>query len=208
MMKKSGFSQGQLVPAPGSLLVVLSGPSGAGKDAVLARLKEQNLPLRFITTVTTRPKRNCEQDGKDYCFVSVAEFQRMIENDELIEHASVYGNLYGVPRQAVEQALGGEKDVILKLDIQGAATVRKIMPQSVLVFLAPARRDDLAARLGGRQTESASDLELRLKTADLEMDKLPMFDYLVVNHQGKIDDVVADIKAIIRAEKCRVAPCV
>jgi len=207
-MKKSGFSQGRLDPITNPLLLVLSGPSGAGKDAVLARLKEQNLPLRFITTVTTRPKRSCEQEGKDYCFVSVAEFQRMIENDELIEHANVYGNMYGVPRRAVEQALGGDKDIMLKLDIQGAATVRKIMPQSVLIFLAPACRDDLATRLGGRQTESASDLELRLKTADLEMDKLPMFDYLVVNHQGKIDDVVADIKAIIRAEKCRVARCV
>jgi guanylate kinase len=208
-MNKPVFERnGRLEPAAAPLLIVLSGPSGAGKDAVLARLKEKALPLQFITTVTTRARRNSEKDGKDYRFVSVPEFQRMKEHQELLEYANVYGNWYGVPRQAVEQALGGKNDVMLKLDIQGAATVRKVMPQSILVFLAPVCRDDLALRLGGRQTESASDLELRLKTADLEMDKLPMFDYLVVNRQGKIDEVVEDIEAIIQAEKCRVFRCI
>ena len=208
-MNKPIFGRnGCLEPAAAPLLIVLSGPSGAGKDAVLARLKEKALPLQFITTVTTRARRNSEKDGKDYRFVSVPEFQRMIEHQELLEYANVYGNWYGVPRQEVEQALGGKKDVMLKLDIQGAATVRKVMPQSILVFLAPVCLDDLALRLGGRQTESASDLELRLKTADLEMDKLPMFDYLVVNRQGKIDEVVEDIEAIIQAEKCRVFRCI
>jgi len=206
-MKKSGYKRECLLDIdPKPLLLVLSGPSGAGKDAVLTRLKELGVPLEFIVTATTRPRRDSEQDNIDYRFVSAERFQKMIEANELLEWARVYGNLYGVPRQPVKRALAEGRDTILKVDIQGATAIKKILPQAVFIFLTPLSKEDLAARLRGRNSESASDLELRLKTAEEEMKKLPMFDYVVVNEQGQIDRVVSDIKAIIAAEKLRVTP--
>jgi guanylate kinase len=206
-MKKSGYKhKGLLDTDPKPLLLVLSGPSGAGKDAVLTRLKELGLPLEFIVTITTRPRRNSERDNIDYRFVSGESFRKMIEAKELLEWAEVYGNLYGVPRQAIKQALAEGKDTILKVDIQGAATIKKILPQAVFIFLTPLSKEDLVTRLRERDSESSSDLELRLKTAEEEMKRLPMFDYVVVNKQGQMDKVVSDIKAIIIAEKLRAAP--
>ena len=206
-MKKSSYeSQGRLNSAPEPLLLVLSGPSGAGKDAVLAGLKEQGFPFELIVTVTTRPRRNCEKDNIDYRFVTREAFQKMIEAEELLEWANVYGNWYGVPRQPVKQALAGGRDTVIKVDIQGAATIKKIIPQAVLVFLMPLSKEDLVTRLNQRNTESASDLDLRLRTAEEEIEKLSIFDYLVVNQQGQIDKVISEIKAIITAEKCRVTP--
>ena len=206
-MKKSGYKSECLLDINFKpLLLVLSGPSGAGKDAVLTRLKELGLPLDFIVTVTTRPRRNSEQDNIDYRFVSEESFQKMIEAKELLEWAKVYGNWYGVPRQPVKQALAEGRDTILKVDIQGATTIKKILPQAVFIFLTPLSKEDLAARLRERNSESASDLDLRLKTAKDEMKRLPMFDYVVVNKQGQIDQVISEIKAIITAEKLRVTP--
>ena len=206
-MKKSSYeSQGRLNSAPEPLLLVLSGPSGAGKDAVLAGLKEQGFPFELIVTVTTRPRRNCEKDNIDYRFVTREAFQKMIEAEELLEWANVYGNWYGVPRQPVKQALAGGRDTVIKVDIQGAATIKKIISQAVLVFLMPLSKEDLVTRLNQRNTESASDLDLRLRTAEEEIEKLSIFDYLVVNQQGQIDKVISEIKAIITAEKCRVTP--
>jgi guanylate kinase len=206
-MKKSGYKhKGLLDTDPKPLLLVLSGPSGAGKDAVLTRLKELGLPLEFIVTITTRPRRNSERDNIDYRFVSGESFRKMIEAKELLEWAEVYGNLYGVPTQAVKQALAEGKDTILKVDIQGATTIKKILPQAVSIFLTPLSKEDLVTRLRERDSESSSDLELRLKTAEEEMKRLPMFDYVVVNKQGQMDKVVSDIKAIITAEKLRAAP--
>jgi guanylate kinase len=128
----------------------------------------------------------------------------MIETNELLEWANVYGNLYGVPRQPVKQALAEGKDAILKIDTQGAATIKKILPQAVFIFLTPLSKEDLADRLRVRNSESVSDLELRLKTVEEEMKQLPMFDYVVVNEHGQIDRVISDIKAIITTEKLRV----
>jgi guanylate kinase len=188
------------------LLVVLSGPSGAGKDAVLARLKESNYPLKYITTLTTRPRRAKERNNIDYHFVSEEKFQEMITNNELLEWANVYGNWYGVPKEAVKQALDQGHDVMVKVDIQGAATIKKILPQAILIFLTPPSMDELLARLKKRHTESSSDLDLRLKTAEKEMKQLPLFNYMVVNRWDKIDLAVSEIKAIITAEKCRINP--
>ena len=189
-----------------SLLIVLSGPSGAGKDAVLTRMKELGYPLQYITTVTTRPQRANERDSVDYHFVSTERFQEMISRQELLEWANVYGNWYGVPKEAVKQALDNGQDVMVKVDIQGAATIKKVLPQAVLIFLIPASKKELASRLKQRRTESAFDLAIRLKTAEEEIEKLPLFDYIVLNKRGKIDLAVSDIKAIITAEKCRVIP--
>lgn len=204
-MKKSGYeSEGLFNIAKKPLLLIISGPSGAGKDVVLTRLKELGFPLEFIVTVTTRLRRNNEKDNVDYHFVSRESFQQMIEHQELLEWANVYGNWYGVPKEPVRQAIDRGQDAIIKVDVQGAATIKKILPQAVFIFLTPPSKKELITRLKERDTESASDLTLRLKTAEEEMEKLPMFDYVVVNERGQIDQVVSQIKAIIVAEKLRV----
>jgi guanylate kinase len=188
------------------LLIVLSGPSGAGKDTVLSRMKKSGHPVEFTITVTTRPQRTGEKNNVHYHFVSMESFQRMIENKELLEWANVYGNWYGVPKQLVKQALDKGRDIIVKVDIQGAATIKKILPQAVFIFLMPPSIEELATRLKQRHTESPFDLALRIKTAEEEIKQLPLFDYVVVNRQGEIDLAVSDIEAIITAEKCRVTP--
>lgn len=194
------------IPKPSPLLIVLSGPSGAGKDAVLSQLKASDYPLSYITTATMRPKRVNEINGCDYHFIAQQEFETMLSKGEFLEHASVYGNWYGVPRKPVKVALKNGRDVIIKVDIQGAAAIRKIAPEAVLIFLTPPTAEEIANRLKQRRTESNIDLELRLKTAEQEMAQLERFEYVVLNHKDKIGQAVADIKAIITAEKCRTKP--
>ena len=206
-MRKASYKSQALFHSPTrSLLIVLSGPSGAGKDAVLTKMKELGYPLEYITTVTTRPQRTNERDNVDYHFISMERFQEMISGKELLEWANVYGNRYGVPKEAVKQALDKGQDVIVKVDIQGAATIKKILPQAVFIFLMPPSREELAIRLKQRHTESAFNLALRLKTAEEEIKQLPLFDYIVLNKRDEIDLAVSEIKAIITAEKCRVIP--
>lgn len=188
------------------LLVVLSGPSGVGKDAILTRLKQSGYPLCYITTLTTRPRRDNEKDMVDYNFVSTGEYQKILASNGFLESANVYGNWYGVPRSAVKEALDRGEDVIIKIDIQGAATIKKIAPDAVFIFLVPPSMEELTDRLTRRLTESPADLALRLKTAEEEMKQVSNFDYAVVNHSGKIDRAVSAIQSIIAAEKCRVTP--
>ena len=206
-MKKSGREGEDLLNITNSpLLLVLSGLSGAGKDAVLSRMKELGIPLEFIVTVTTRPQRPNEIDNIDYHFISEASFQKMIADKELLEWANVYSNWYGVPKKPLKQALDRGQDVMVKVDIQGANTIKKILPEAVFIFLIAPSMQELTARLRQRNTESKTDLDLRLKTANEEMKKLHSFDYIVVNKQEQIDSVVSDIKAIITAEKLRATP--
>ena len=206
MQKTSYESWDRLNPATKPLLLVISGPSGAGKDAVLTRMKQLGCPLHYIVTVTTRPQRSNERANVDYHFVSGESFQKMIEHGELLEWANVYGNWYGVPKQSVKEALEKRQDTIVKVDIQGAATIRKLLPQAVFIFLVPPSMPELATRLKQRNTESAASLALRLKTAEEEVKKLPLFDFVVISKQDGIDQVISDISAIITAEKCRVTP--
>jgi len=206
MKKASHESQAPFNPPRRPLLIVISGPSGTGKDAVLSKMRESGLPIEYIVTVTTRPKRAKERDNVDYRFVSTEKFQEMIENNELLEWANVYGNGYGVPKQPIQQALNKGQDIIVKVDTQGAATIKKILPQAVFIFLMPPSIEELALRLKQRHTESRFDLALRLKTAEEELKQLPLFDYIVWNKQDDIDQAISDIKAIITAEKCRVTP--
>ncbi|MFH1169551.1 MAG: guanylate kinase [Chloroflexota bacterium] len=187
------------------LLFVLSGLSGAGKDAVLARMRQSGFPIEFITTATTRPKRVSESRTA-YRFTSPAKFQEMIAQGELLEWAQVYGNWYGVPREAVKQALEMGRDTIVKVDVQGAASIKKLVPQAVFVFLATTSMEELAARLKQRRTETPAELELRLSTAAAELKQLPLFDYIVFNRRDDVDRAVAEIEAIITAEKRRVIP--
>jgi guanylate kinase len=188
------------------LLIVLSGLSGAGKDTVLNKLKQSGFPAMRVTTVTTRLPRPNERDGEHYHFISTDKFQEMKNSNELLESASVYGNWYGVPREPVRQALNDGKDVIIKVDVQGAVTIKKIVPEAVFIFLVSASIEELVTRLKQRRTETETDLDLRINTAQEELEKLPQFDYLVVNRQGEINQTVADIRSIYTAEKRRVKP--
>ena len=188
------------------LLIVLSGLSGAGKDAVLTRMKESGYPLEYIMTVTTRPQREYERNNVDYHFISTQEFQLMIERDELLEWANVYGNWYGVPKPPVKQALARGKDIMIKVDVQGVANIKKILPQAVFIFLTPPSIEELVSRLKHRGSETPSSLALRTKTAEEELKQLPLFDYIVFNRQDEIERAAADIGAIITAEKRRVEP--
>jgi guanylate kinase len=192
-----------LLPPVKPLLIVLSGLSGVGKDTVLAKLRKGGFPAYISVTTTTRPRRPGEKDGVDYYFVTKEKFQEMVKKDELLEHATVYGNSYGPPKKPIQQALKSGKDVILRIDVQGAATIKKKVPQAVLIFLTTISLAELEKRLKKRRTETAAELKLRLKTAKKELESIPMFDYIVANREGKIDQAIADINAIITAEKCR-----
>jgi guanylate kinase len=191
---------------PKPLLIVLSGPSGAGKDAVLSRMKEAGYPAQFITTATTRPQRANEEDNVAYKFVSEKDFQKMLKNKELLEYANVYGNWYGVPREPVRKALEAGRDTIVKVDVQGAATLKRLLPDAVFIFLTCPTTEELETRLRERQTESEFDCDLRLKTAVAEMKQLPLFDYIVFNERNEIEQAASAIEAIITAEKCRRTP--
>ncbi len=206
MKKARNRSQVPYNPPSNPLLIVLSGPSGVGKDAVLARIQSSGYALEYIITVTTRRQRVKERDKVDYHFVSTEQFQKMIARNELLEWANVYGNLYGVPKQLVKQALDRGQDTIVKVDIQGATTIKKLLPQSVFIFLMPPSMEELISRLKQRHTESPFNLDLRIKTAEQEIKQLPLFDYVVTNRQDEIDLAVLDITSIITAEKCRVTP--
>ncbi|TFG46448.1 MAG: guanylate kinase [Dehalococcoidia bacterium] len=188
------------------MLVVLSGPSGVGKDAVLARMKTLSLPLDYVTTVTTRPIRDGEVNGRDYHFACQEDFKQLIAKDELLEWAEVYGNYYGVPKAPVRESLKNGRDVVVKVDVQGAATIKRIAPEAVFVFLLPPSLEELTKRLSQRLTESPEALKRRLDTAPKELGELETFDYFVVNHEGQVDQAVTEISAIIIAEKARVHP--
>ena len=189
-----------------NLLIILSGPSGVGKDAVLKKMKELGLPFHYVVTATTRPKRAEERHGIDYHFISKDEFQRMMEQGELLEWAEVYGNYYGVPKREISQALSKGEDVVLKVDVQGAATIKKILLQAIFIFLMPPSTEELERRLKQRSSESLTDLAVRLKKAREETQSLSLFDYVITNHENRQDDVISRIQAIVVAEKCRVSP--
>jgi guanylate kinase len=201
-----GNNKGLFNPETRPLLIIISGPSGAGKDTVLNRMRKSSYPIKYITTVTTRPQRSNEKNNLDYHFISLEKFEEMVENDELLEKAKVYGNWYGVPKKPVIRALNEGYDVILKVDIQGAATFKKMAPQAVFIFLLSSSIAELATRLQQRHTESTFDLAIRLRTAKEEIKQLQLFEYIVFNQGNKIDRAVSDITAIIAAEKCRVNP--
>ncbi len=188
------------------LLIVLSGPSGVGKDAVLARMRKSQRPFHYVVTATTRTKRAREKNGVNYHFLSRKEFQRMIDRHRLLEWANVYGNYYGVPKDEVTPALARGLDTIVKVDVQGAATIKKVLPQAVFIFLMPPSTQELGKRLKRRRSESSQDLALRLATARKEIRSLPLFDYVITSHQNKLGGVLSRIDAIVTAEKCRVKP--
>jgi len=188
------------------LLVVISGPSGVGKDTLLERMKERGYPIHFVVTATDRLPRPGEVHGVDYFFFTTEEFTKMIGQDELLEHAVVYGQHKGIPRQHVQDALASGKDVIMRIDVQGAATIRRLVPEAILIFLTASSEEELEQRLRARGGDSPEQLQKRIATAREEMKRLPEFDYVVVNRDGELDRAVDDVGAIIQAEHCRVGP--
>ncbi len=193
-------------PPHAGLVFVLSGPSGVGKDSVMDCLRREPLDLHFCVTATTRARRQTEVHGVNHYFVTDDEFQAMIAAGELLEWARVHEHYYGVPLLEVRRAFAQQRDVFMRIDVQGAATVRARLPQSVLIFLAPGRLEDLAPRLKNRGTETPEEMALRLANARCEMEALPRFDYVVVNQQGRLEESVARVRAIILAERARVRP--
>lgn len=188
------------------LLIVISGPSGAGKDSVINSMKERNLPFHFVITATTRPQRKDEVHGEDYYFISVEKFTQMIEHDELLEYAIVYDDFKGIPKEQVRQALASGKDVVMRIDVQGAATIREISPEAILIFLTAQNEEEMIGRLKQRKTETMGGLNKRIETAREELKQIDEFDYVVINRDCHLDEAVDTILAIIRAEHHRTIP--
>jgi guanylate kinase len=190
--------------APRPVLVVISGPSGVGKDATIQFVKERGYPCYFVVTATTRPQRPGEVDGVDYHFMTEAEFTQMIADGELIEHAVVYDQYKGIPKAGVRAALASGRDVVMRVDVQGAATIRKLVPQAVTIFLTAETEEALIERLRRRHTEDEAQLQRRLAMARAELERAMEFKYRVVNCECNLDQTVDQVIAIIQAEKCRI----
>ena len=178
-------------------IIVLSGPSGVGKDAVISKMREKGSTCHFAITTTTRKIRKGEVHGRDYFFVSKSDFQKLISSEGLLEWAEVYGNHYGVPKKPVSDALSRGLDVVLKIDVQGARTIKKIAPNALFIFLSPASPSDLENRLRYRMTESHKALKVRLETAVSEMSESTWFDYEVENANGKLEEAASQIEKLI-----------
>jgi guanylate kinase len=191
---------------PQPLLIVLSGPSGVGKDTVMQRMQERGLPFHFVVTATTRTRREGEIHGVDYFFLSSDEFARMIEDDELLEYAIVYNDYKGIPKQQVREALSSGKDVVMRIDVQGAATIRKLAPEAVMIFLTTEGEHEMVSRLKARKSETPEGLSLRIATARQELKRINDFDYVVINSDFHLDETVDIIRAIINAEHHRTKP--
>jgi guanylate kinase len=185
------------------LVIVLSGPSGAGKDAVVDRMLERGLPVVRAVTTTSRAPRPAEVEGVDYFFVSRTEFERHIADGDLIEHADVYGDYKGLMRAQLRAALASGRHVIVRVDVQGAATFRRLLPGALFLFIVPESLDALEAQLRGRDTESEASLARRMDEARRELAAAKDFDYTIVNRDGRLDATVDEAWAIIEREAAR-----
>lgn len=188
----------------GPLLVVISGPSGAGKDSVLERLKERGVPAHFTVTATTRPRREVRPaDHRFLSFLSEADFERLLAEDGLLEHANVYGYHYGVPKAPVQDALERGQDVIVRVDVQGAATIKRVAPAAVLIFLAPPSIEELEARMRARGLDDEATIRKRLAAAERELARQSSFDHIVVNERDRLDETCDRVVAIMESERAR-----
>jgi guanylate kinase len=187
------------------ILIIISGPSGVGKDTVARRLiKRRPEEFYFVVTATTREPRDNEVEGYDYFFVSNDEFARMIEEDELLEYAVVYNQYKGIPKQQVIDALSSGTNVIMRLDVQGTETVRDLIPSAITVFLRTPTEEDLVRRLRNRETDPAEGVNLRIAEARQEMKRMQEFNYCVVNAEDEQDLAVDKILSIVDAACSRV----
>lgn len=184
------------------LLIVVSGPSGAGKDTICQKLIKENSNIWMSVSMTTRKPRPLEKDGVDYFFVSSEEFENKINDNTFLEFASYNDNYYGTPKDKVEEKLNEGKDVILVIDINGAINIKKIIPSALFIFIMPPDMETLKNRLIGRKTESKDKVVQRFITAYNEVNNYKKYNYVVVN--DKVEDAVNKVKSIIQSEKCRV----
>lgn len=203
--RRSSRRAGREAGAPGARLVIVSGPSGVGKDTVIAALRRRpgGEDFHYVVTCTTRPPRPYEEDGVHYRFLSEAEFEALRDAGELLEANLVHFHWYGTPRAEVREALARGLDVILKIDVQGAAEVKAAVPEALLIFLVPPSLEDLFGRLKRRATESADELDVRQRNAALELARQSDYDHVVVNETGEVDTVAARIDSIVRTERAR-----
>lgn len=188
------------------LLIVLSGPSGVGKDATLQEMKKRNLAMHYVITATTRSPRKGEVNGVDYFFYDRQEFEALIAGGKFLEHAVVYEDYKGIPKDQVQEAFASGKDVILRVDVQGARSLRELYPQAVLIFLLPASMEEWHERLDNRKTENEQTRKVRRERVIIELGYLDIFDYMVVNRHNCLEKAVDTIVEIIHAEHHRTNP--
>ena len=193
-----------LFPPRRPILFVISGPSGVGKDAVIDALKREGFPFHYVVTATTRQPRPGEVDGVHYHFLTPERFAALRDSGGLLEWANVHGREYGSPRQQIVDALAAGRDVLLKIDVQGAAQVRERVSGSVSIFIGPPSFDELVRRLEDRDGPRAADREVRIANARTELGEAREYDYVVINRQGRLAEAVEAVKAIIQAERLRV----
>ena len=191
---------------PNPLIVVISGPSGVGKDTLLEQMSDLGFDYHFTVTATTRKPRPREEDGVNHHFVSRDRFLEMVDDAELLEWARVFGNFYGVPKEQVRQALASGRHVLIRVDVQGARRLRAIVPEAVFIFVAPPSTESLRVRLKARGVNSAEEMETRIRAADVEIRESSMFDHVVVNEDDKQHEAVAQVREIIRRESVRCPP--
>lgn len=191
-MENTNLQKGQLI--------VVSGPSGAGKGTVLAHAFEKYPNLRYSVSVTTRAPREKEVDGVDYYFKNIDEYMKMLHDNEFLEHQCVYGNYYGTPRKKVEEMLDRGYDVVLEIDVKGALEIKSRFPEAVMIFITPCEKSTIEERLKKRSTEKEEELMVRIGSALDELKQAEKYDYIVVNEDA--EKSADDIAAIIRAEKC------
>lgn len=196
----------QLNGGPNPLVVVISGPSGVGKDTLLERMSEMGFDYHFTVTATTRAPRPGEICGVNHFFLTRDRFLEMVDNSELLEWARVFGNFYGVPKEQVRLALAKGTHVLIRVDVQGARRLRTIVPEAVFIFVAPPSTESLRVRLLERGVNSAEDMDTRLRAADVEIREASMFDHVVVNEDDKQDEAVVQVREIIRRESMRCPP--
>lgn len=183
------------------LLLVVSAPSGGGKGTILKELFAQDDNLRLSVSATTRAPRPGEEHGKQYYFISREEFESLISQNKMLEHAEYVGNYYGTPRDPVEEWLAAGNDVVLEIEVQGGTQVKKLMPECVSIFILPPSMKVLEERLRGRGTEAEETVQKRLSTARREIPQAKEYDYIVFN--DRLEDAVNDIQSILRAEKLK-----
>ena len=184
---------------------VLSGPSGVGKDSLIERLREYEPATHFTVTATTRPQRSNEIDGTHYHFFAMDDFEYRLANGEFLESAMVYGNRYGVLKAPVAAALAAGQDVVIKIDVNGAATIRELIPQSTSIFLAPESMDSLRERLRYRKTESDEVIARRFEEASRELLRAGEFNYVVFNETHGMLKAVQDVRAILQSARMKMA---
>ena len=179
-------------------IFLISGPSGVGKDSIVEEIRKIYTDFHFVITAVTRTKRNDEIDGKNHFFVTEDKFNEMIENDELIEWSKVYKNYYGVPKNQVYEGIRNGKNVLIKIDVQGAKTIKKNEDNAIFIFLAPPNLRELEKRLKDRMTETPEALIKRIQTAEHEMKESHWFDYIIINHTDKLNETIHQIDEIIQ----------